>query len=166
MGWVKSYEIPEDHWLRSDLRYIGAWTDLLQMAEYKEGRIIRQGEMIEAKRGTVYTSIRELAARWGVSRKWVDHFIGLLEADGMIEAEKSLRGAALKVSNYAKYQDIRGHRGATEGATEEPPKAVSTYKITEYKEYKNNRPIKRNGFSDFPQRDYTDIARIIEGRAQ
>ena len=70
-GWSKLWEIPEDHWLRSDLRYIGAWNELIQMAEIKKRRIVKYGQMVEAERGAVYTSMSELAEKWNVSRWWV-----------------------------------------------------------------------------------------------
>lgn len=118
--WFKMWDIPEEHWLNEDLRYIGGWYDLNGMAEWKDRKIVRGGSMIEAKRGTVYTSIHELADRWHVSRKWVRHFLEMLTEDGMItELQRDHRGYHLKVNNYAKYQDKPNHRGTTDGTTKE-----------------------------------------------
>lgn len=119
-GWTKSWSIPEDHWLRSDLRYIGAWTELINMAERKDGYIIQRGVMIRSERGSVYTSLSELADRWRLSRKWVRHFIEMLTADGMVEVQqRNSRGYTLKLNNYAKYQDKPDSRGTAEGTAEE-----------------------------------------------
>ena len=118
--WFKLWSLPDDHWLNADLRFVGAWYDLIGMAEWKDRKIVKQGTMIDAKRGSIYTSIHELADRWHVSRKWVRHFVEMLIADGMItELQRDHRGYHLKVNNYAKYQDNPNHRGTTEGTTKE-----------------------------------------------
>lgn len=110
-GWIKLWEIPEDHWLRSDLRYIGAWNELIQMAEIKKRRIVKYGQMVEAERGAVYTSMSELAEKWNVSRWWVRHFLEMLESDGMIHRQQTdSRLSTIFISNYAKYQDKPNNR--------------------------------------------------------
>ena len=88
-GWVKQWEIPEDHWLRSSLMYMGAWNDLIQMAERKDRKVVKYGKMLDVKRGTIYTSLSELADRWKVSRWWVRHFLDMLEQDGMINRQQT-----------------------------------------------------------------------------
>jgi len=110
-GWIKQWEVPEGHWLNEDLRYIGAWYGLIQMAEPKNKKIVRFGNMIEAKRGSVYTSISELAKKWNVSRWWVRHFLEMLEADEMIDRQQTdTRLTTIIVRNYAKYQDKPNNR--------------------------------------------------------
>ncbi len=127
-GWIKLWEIPEDHWLNDDLRYVSAWVQLLQMAERKDRKITRQGQMIEAKRGTIYTSVSELALKWRVSRKFVRHFLEMLEQDGMVQIQqRDNRGYSVKVCNYAKYQDKPDNRRTTEAPTEEQPRVQPRY---------------------------------------
>ena len=127
-GWIKLWEIPEDHWLNDDLRYVSAWVQLLQMAERKDRKITRQGQMIEAKRGTIYTSVSELALKWRVSRKFVRHFLEMLEQDGMVQIQqRDNRGYSVKVCNYAKYQDKPDNRRTTEAPTEEQPSVQPRY---------------------------------------
>lgn len=110
-GWIKQWEVPDGHWLNEDLRYIGAWYGLIQMAEPKNKKIVRFGNMIEAKRGSVYTSISELAKKWNVSRWWVRHFLEMLEADEMIDRQQTdTRLTTIIVRNYAKYQDKPNNR--------------------------------------------------------
>ncbi len=114
-GWIKQWEVPTGHWLNSDLRYIGAWYGLIQMAEPKDKKIVRYGSMIEAKRGSVYTSISELAQKWNVSRWWVRRFLEMLEADGMIDRQQTdTRLTTIIVRNYAKYQDKPNNRPTPE----------------------------------------------------
>ena len=119
-GWVKLWEIPEEHWLREDLRYIGAWNDLIQMAEPKDRKIVRYGTMIQAERGNVYTSLHVLAEKWKVTRRFVKHFLEMLEQDGMISVLLAdHRGYHLKVNNYAKYQDNPNHKRTTDSTTKD-----------------------------------------------
>ena len=130
-NWIKQWELPEESWLNEDLRYSGAWFSLIRMAEIKDRKIVRNGLMIEAKRGTVYTSIHELADRWHVSRKWVRHFLDMLIADEMVtELQRDHRGYHLKVNNYAKYQDRQDHRGTTKVTTKDTTE-VTTEGTTE-----------------------------------
>lgn len=119
-GWIKLWEIPEDHWLRSDLRYIGAWNELLRMAEPKDRKIVRYGSMVDAKRGNVYTSLHELAEKWHVTRRFVRHFLEMLVQDGMVSVlQADHQGYHLKVNNYAKYQDKPDHKRTTYGTTKD-----------------------------------------------
>ena len=114
-GWIKQWEVPDGHWLNEDLRYIGAWYGLIQMAEPKNKKIVRFGNMIEAKRGSVYTSISKLAKKWNVSRWWVRHFLEMLEADEMIDRQQTdTRLTTIIVRNYAKYQDSPNNRPTPE----------------------------------------------------
>ena len=105
-GWIKQWEIPEEHWLRSSLMYMGAWNDLVQMAERKDRKVVKYGKMLDVQRGTIYTSASELADRWKVSRWWVRHFLDMLEQDAMINRQQTdSRLTTIIVRNYAKYQD-------------------------------------------------------------
>lgn len=114
-GWIKQWEVPDGHWLNEDLRYIGAWYGLIQMAEPKDKKIVRFGNMINARRGSVYTSISELAKKWNVSRWWVRHFLEMLEADEMIDRQQTdTRLTTIIVRNYAKYQDKPNNRPTPE----------------------------------------------------
>ena len=119
-GWIKQWEVPDDHWLRSDLRYMGAWLDLLQMAETKNKKIVRNGKMFDAERGNVYTSLHELAEKWHVTRRFVRHFIDMLVQDDMVSVLLAdHRGYHLKVNNYAKYQDKPDYKRTTKDTTKD-----------------------------------------------
>lgn len=145
--WVKSWDIPEDHWLRTDLRYIGAWDELIRMAESAPRMVVRYGKMIETQRGAVYTSISELADRWGLSRNWVRGFLQMLELDGMITRQHSdSRTTTIILSNYAKYQDKRDttataqrqqsdHHKDTTATAQRQQKPLSSEYMKEYTEH-------------------------------
>jgi len=145
-GWIKQWEIPEEHWLRSSLMYMGAWNDLIQMAERKDRKVVKYGQMLDVKRGTIYTSASELADRWKVSRWWVRHFLDMLEQDAMINRQQTdSRLTTIIVRNYAKYQDkpdsrptadftADRHETDTRPTADRQQKPVSTEYIVEGKE--------------------------------
>ena len=117
--WVKVWDFPEDHWLNDDIRFFGMWIKLIRKAEPKPRKIIRYGQMLETKRGAVYTSVNELATEWHVTRRLVDHFLQLCEQDGMVSVQRmGNRGINVFISNYAKYQDKPDNKRATERTTD------------------------------------------------
>jgi len=117
-GWIKLWDIPEDHWLNSDIRYFGMWVKLIRKAETKNRKIVRNGVMIDAKRGTVYSSVNQMAREWGVTRRTVEHFLHLCESDGMITVQRAGNaGSNVIVNNYAKYQDKPNNGRATDSTT-------------------------------------------------
>ena len=117
-GWIKVWDIPEDHWLNSDIRYFGMWIKLIRKAETRDRKLVRNGVMIEAKRGTVYSSVNKMAEEWGVTRRTVDHFLALCEADGMITVQRAGNaGSNVIINNYAKYQDKPNNKRATDNTT-------------------------------------------------
>ena len=119
-GWIKQWDIQDDHWLNADLRYIGAWYSLIKMAETKDRKIIRNGTMIQAERGNVYTSVNELSEKWHVTRRFTKHFLEMLEQDNMISVQQAdNRGCTIKVNNYAKYQDKPNNKRATDSTTDD-----------------------------------------------
>ena len=163
-GWIKIWDIPEDHWLNSDIRYFGMWVKLIRKAETKNRKIVRNGVMIDAKRGTVYSSVNQMATEWGVTRRTVEHFLHLCESDGMITVQRAGNaGSNVIISNYAKYQDkpYNGRAtdsttdGTTDGTTDSTTKATSFLTNTEGKEYtegkKSNRTFVPPTVSDVVQ---------------
>ena len=143
-GWIKIWDIPEDHWLNADIRYFGMWVKLIRKAETKNRKIVRNGVMIDAKRGTVYSSVNQMAREWGVTRRTVEHFLHLCESDGMITVQRAGNaGSNVIVNNYAKYQDkpYNGRAtdsttdsttdGTTDGTTDSTTKATSFLTNTE-----------------------------------
>ena len=119
-GWIKVWDVPDDHWLMSDARYYGLWVWLIRQAETKSRKIIKDGTMIETKRGTVYTSINEIAEKWSLTWRVVAKFLEMCEADGMIIVEhRKNRGTNIIISNYAKYQDSAKTDSRTKSRTDD-----------------------------------------------
>ena len=107
---VQSVGIPEGHWLRADMKYLGAWYDLIGLAEWQEGVKVKRGKMIGTKRGVVYMSVNALAERWGWTWRTTKHFLSMLEMDGMAQSITQNGEQNVFLNNYAKYQDTPQNR--------------------------------------------------------
>ena len=108
--WFKAWGIPEGHWLRADMKYLGAWYDLIGLAEWQEGVKVKRGKMFGTKRGVVYMSVNALAERWGWTWRTTKHFLSMLEMDGMAQSITQNGEQNVFISNYAKYQDTPQNR--------------------------------------------------------
>lgn len=85
-----------------------AWLDLIMEANTKAKDIPWKGQVINVKRGDVYTSIRKLASRWHWSTSKVARFLSILEELGMVKRHKNVKSVTLlTIVNYGKYQDRR-----------------------------------------------------------
>lgn len=104
--WFKAWVVPEDHWLRVDMKWLGAWYDLIGLAEWKDGVKVKRGNMFDTQRGMVYFSISALADRWGWTWKTTKRFLNMLERDGMVHIREQNGEHNVFLDNYAKYQDI------------------------------------------------------------
>lgn len=118
--WFKAWVVPEDHWLRVDMRYLGAWYDLIGLAEWREGVKVKRGNMFDTQRGVVYLSLNELAERWGWTWRTVKRFVSMLEKDGMVQSIEQNGEQNVFLNNYAKYQDtLQNTKQNTEQSTEQ-----------------------------------------------
>lgn len=102
--WFKAWVIPEDHWIHSSTNYMGAWYDLIGLAEWKDGVKVIRGQMVNTERGAVYMSIASLANRWQWNWRTVKKFISMLEMDGMVQNRVQNGVHSIFLCNYAKYQ--------------------------------------------------------------
>lgn len=82
-----------------------AWTDLLLLANHKDGVIFKRGNAVNVKRGQVGYSKEELAKRWTWSRGKVLRFLRFLEQQnvGQIVQHKSRITTLITIVNYEKY---------------------------------------------------------------
>ena len=80
-GWIKLDRQITDNflWESRPFSHGQAWIDLLLMANREDRKRIINGEIVELKAGTVYTSILQLSHRWGWNRKKTTAFLELLE---------------------------------------------------------------------------------------
>lgn len=123
-NWIKLNRSIMDHWMWSADESFSrgqAFIDLLLLAAYADHKVMSQGKMIDLKRGSLITSIRHLADRWGWSKDKTLNFLNVLEEDAIIKKESDTKRTVISIVNYAKYQDIQpsertqnGHQTDTE----------------------------------------------------
>ena len=137
-GWLKLYRSIQNHWLWEDKPFSRgqAFVDLLLMANHKDNKILFNGELIEIKRGSRITSLRQLSDAWGWSTTKVKKFLELLEKENMITVKSDNKKTLVTIENYRVYQDV----GNTEETQE---KQQSNTEVTQKKIKKNSKEIQK-----------------------
>ena len=122
-NWIKLNRSIMEHWLWSGETFSRgqAFIDLLLLAAYADHKVMSQGRMIDVKRGSMITSVRYLAGRWGWSKDKTLKYLNDLESDGIIKKESDTKRTVLSIVNYGKYQNLQcneqtqnGHKTDTE----------------------------------------------------
>ena len=107
-GYIKLYRIldpNQDELFNAEpLCKWAAWVDLIMQAEYRNSIGLYRGVKVERKRGTVYTSLRQLAGRWHWSINKVKRFLKTLEEQGKTNTQKNNVISCVSILNYNKYQ--------------------------------------------------------------
>ena len=101
------------------------------MANHKDNKILFNGELIEIKRGSRITSLRQLSDAWGWSTTKVKKFLELLEKENMITVKSDNKKTLVTIENYGVYQEV----GNTEETQE---KQQSNTQLTQKKIKKNS----------------------------
>lgn len=137
-GWLKLYRSIQNHWLWEDKPFSRgqAFVDLLLMANHKDNKILFNGELIEIKRGSRITSLRQLSDAWGWSTTKVKKFLELLEKENMITVKSDNKKTLVTIENYGVYQEV----GNTEETQE---KQQSNTDVTQKKIKKNSKEIQK-----------------------
>ncbi len=137
-GWLKLYRSIQNHWLWEDKPFSRgqAFIDLLLMANHKDNKILFNGELIEVKRGSRITSLRQLSEAWGWSTKKTKKFLELLEKDNMITVKSDNKKTLVTIENYGVYQEV----GNTEETQE---KHQGNSEETQRKNKRNSKEIQK-----------------------
>lgn len=117
-GFIKLDRSIFTHWIFQDAEKFRAFVDLIQLARWKDEKLIIGNELVDIPRGSYYTSELKLAERWGWSRNKTREYLKLLESEGMITKKGTTKGTTLTIENYRFYQD----KGTTKGTSNEQPK--------------------------------------------
>jgi biotin operon repressor len=112
-GWIKLDRSIFEHWIFQDAEKFRAFVDLIQLARWKDEKLLIGNEIVNIPRGSYYTSELKLAEKWGWSRKKTREYLKLLESEGMIIKKGTTKGTTLIIENYRLYQD----EGTTKGTT-------------------------------------------------
>ncbi len=134
-GWIKLDRSIFEHWIFQDAEKFRAFVDLIQLARWKDEKLLIGNEIVNIPRGSYYTSELKLAEKWGWSRKKTREYLKLLESEGMIIKKGTTKGTTITIENYRLYQD----EGTTKGTSKEQQKNIKrTTKDTSKEHQKNN----------------------------
>ena len=143
-GWVILSRKIQDNWIWENPDMLKAWLDLIFLMNFKDRKLIIDGQLKVIKRGQYFTSIRNLASRWEWSKDRVERFLKLLESDEMITRSRTPSGTLLTL---IKYEDFQGQPDTDKDTNKDTDKD----KKNKRKEYKEASP-KKNSFDSFDQR--------------
>lgn len=143
-GFIKLDRNIFDHWIFQDAEKFRAFVDLIQLARWKDEKLLIGNDVVTVPRGSYYTSELKLAERWSWSRKKTREFLKLLENEKMIIKKGTTKGTMLTVENYRLYQDegttkstTKEHQRNNEGYTKEEIKEIKEIKEGEEREEKS-----------------------------
>lgn len=125
MSWIKLYRqmLMSEFWISEEpFSSRDAFIHVLLSANWKDGKAVYNGQVINVRRGQCLTSIRKLSTtfHWGVHR--VYRWIKVMKLLGMIDSENVKSGTLITIVNYEKYQGETGYdyipTGNTNGNTD------------------------------------------------
>ena len=149
-GWIKLHRAIQEHWLWDDEPFTRgqAFIDLLLMVNHKDKKIMFNGELIEVKKGSKITSLRQLSDRWKWSTNKVKKYLEQLQKDGMMNYKSDNKKTLLTIENYGVYQGQgnteetqKEHRSDTE---ENQKKFKSDAEENQKKTNKNDKEYIKN----------------------
>lgn len=149
-GWVILSRKIQDNWIWENPDMLKAWLDLIFLMNFKDRKLIIDGQLKVIKRGQYFTSIRNLASRWEWSKDRVERFLKLLESDEMITRSRTPSGTLLTL---IKYEDFQGQPDTDKDTNKDTDKDKKNKRkeFNKRKEYKEASP-KKNSFDSFDQR--------------
>lgn len=114
-GYIKLYRGIEDNdlWLQEPFTKGQAWIDILLLTNYTSGSILlKNGEIVQIKRGDCGWSMERLAKRWQWSRGKVKRFFDYLKTQKMIQQTDIPKATVINVCNYERFQNdtTNGHQ--------------------------------------------------------
>lgn len=160
-GFIKLDRNIFEHWIFQDAEKFRAFVDLIQLARWKDEKLLVGNELIIIPRGSYYTSELKLAERWGWSRNKTREFLKLLESEKMITKKGTSKGTTVTVENYRVYQDEgttkdttkehqKDNEKTTEGTSKGQQKDSERYTKEEYKEYIRKDKEREEGKEEVP----------------
>ena len=114
-GFIKLERSIFEHWIFQDAEKFKAFVDLIQLARWKDEKLLIGNNLITIPRGSYYTSELKLAERWGWSRHKTRDFLKLLELEKMITKKGTSKGTTLTLTNYDLYQSEGTTKSTSEG---------------------------------------------------
>lgn len=176
-GFIKLDRSIFEHWIFQDAEKFKAFVDLIQLARWKDEKILIGNNLVTIPRGSYYTSELKLADRWGWGRDKTRNFLSLLEKERMINKKSTTKGTILTIENYRVYQDEHPtvYTAKTQQTNNEPDNKPTTNQhqtnnepdtkeeIKEIKEIKERKEIQPNSLPplSFSSSIHKDIFNLI-----
>jgi len=154
-GWVKIHrKLLSPEWTQC-LDGVGKalFFELLLMANYKDTRAVRKGQVITVKRGQILTSVTELSERLQFSRKAISNRLELLTKLGTIIEKRDSVGTLITICKFSEYQGLGSNEGTT---TEQRGNNDGTTWVTRIEEGKEVKEIKEGEEGHSPVDDFLD----------
>lgn len=92
-----------------------AWIELIGLAKTKEEPIVVNEQIVQCKRGCVYVSQRDLAARWRWTKSKVKRFINTLQRFGRVESQFNRVTNCIAIINYNDFVKTEPQDGPQSG---------------------------------------------------
>ena len=177
-GFIKLDRSIFEHWIFQDAEKFKAFVDLIQLARWKDEKMLIGNEVVIVPRGSYYTSELKLADRWGWGRDKTRNFLSLLEKERMIKKKGTTKGTMLTIENYRVFQHDPStvYTTKTHQTNNEPDikptsnqhqtniKPDTKEEIKEIKEIKEREEEQPNSLPplSFPSSIYKDIYGIVK----
>jgi hypothetical protein len=113
-GWIKLHRRLLDHWSASEPEMLAAWVRLLLEANHQDTKKTFNGSLIEIKRGQLIFGYNAFSAKSGVSKKKLERYMKLFEAEGMLGRQRGNKYSLITIACYDSYQE-EGGKGEAEG---------------------------------------------------
>lgn len=110
-----------------------AWIDLLLLANHDEETFNLGNEIVTVERGSILTSKRKLAKRWGWSTKKVSAFLDELDRKHMGKHYCTHKRTVITVENYNKFQDIGNTKETKTGRKRKTNNKLNNIESTGYR---------------------------------
>lgn len=146
-GWIKLHrKMLDNPIVMKDGDYCIVWIYLLLNASHKDYQAMFNGQKITLHSGQLITGRKSIAQSTHVNESKVSRILKLLKSEQQIEQLTSARNSLITIVNWNDYQK-------SEQLNEQ---LVNNYRTaSEHKqEYKNNKNVRKKGFSVFDSRDY------------
>lgn len=120
-GWIKVYRMIQDnrHWNKKPFSSGQVMIDLLLRATHKPHKKAVGYKTIHLEPGQFFTSIRNLAADWGWTRKKVCNLLDALENENFLERKGTEKGTTYTIVNWTLFQGLGDTKGTQRGHLQE-----------------------------------------------
>lgn len=153
-GWIKVHrKILDNPVVMKDADYFIVWMYLLLNASHKDYSVIFKGNRITLHAGQLITGRLKISEKTGVESHKVYRIIEALKNEQQIEQQTSSKNSLITILNWEMYQS----------SEQQIEQQVSNKRATsEHKqEYKNNKNVKKKGFSVCREYDYDKLEKVL-----